>query len=374
MQAHGHQCYNIFKRNTNYIFVCHQDDAYLAVAKEFDYDVLGTATEDDVADFREDLGTLQQQRWKKLDWKMPDDEAKPCWWIVNRSEDKMEAPRLLSRSLLCLRLELAADRCASSLKLKLEWEKRILKNSRAVGVLHHHRNLWNHVAGPDPEDLLQPSSASLDEAKKASQCLQELIHMQNDEQNDQKDFSEKIVKAVDSIKQVSWDAIRKEKFSMTPVGLFDEMVRNAEARLNRQAGEAERRKQRLAAIDKPEIDDTATEVHPDCIDRFGLNLDEFKSKSSRKPCNWQRAVIMASEIHLDEMRTLLELHYDDVHMNKWKHENKKCTRDGSYKIFHSVAQTHRKRLNQKITLPKKSKMYCKSQMTSSIGTNFMNYK
>ena len=93
------------------------------MAREFGYNVLGTAPEGDVADFREDLGTLQQQRWKKLDWKMPDDESKPCWWIVNRLEDKTETPRLLSRSLLCLRLELAANRCASSLKLKLEWEK-----------------------------------------------------------------------------------------------------------------------------------------------------------------------------------------------------------------------------------------------------------
>ena len=27
---------------------------------------------------------------------------------------------------------------------------------------------------------------------------------------------------------------------------------------------------------------------------------------------------MASEVHIDEMRTLLELHYDDVHLETWR--------------------------------------------------------
>jgi hypothetical protein len=50
-------------------------------------------------------------------------------------------------------------------------------------------------------------------------------------------------------------------------------------------------------------------------DRHGLDIDrEFKGflredgqlRSLRKPANWQRAVHLASEVLLNEMRTLLE--------------------------------------------------------------------
>ena len=61
-------------------------------------------------------------------------------------------------------------------------------------------------------------------------------------------------------------------------------------------------------------------------------------------------------IIIDEMRTLLELHYDDVHLQKWraKHANsqkKMPDRKGTHKVFASVAQTYRKKLNQCTELP-----------------------
>ena len=345
-----------FQNFEDYVHSRHQEEAYIALAKEFEYDVLGTAPESDVADFRDDLGTLEQQRWKKLEWKIPDDEAKPCWWIVNPSEDKAQKPRLLSRSLVCLRLELYAKRCASSLKLKLEWERRLVENARGVDVLHRHQFLWKGVAGPDPDELRQPSSMTLDAAREASQCLQELIHTGGGKQDDLQKYGEQVIKAVEAIKLVAWDAIHKEKFWLTPSGLFDELVSNAETQLNRHAGEVERRRQRLAAAtaDEPENDENS-KVLPDRVDRFGLNLDEFKNKSSRKPWKWKRCVEMASEIHLDEMRTLLELHYDDVHIAKWKHRHKIQARDSKFKVFSAVAETHRKRLTQKIVLPREIK-------------------
>ena len=99
------------------------------------YDVLGCAPDADVADFREDMGTLEQRRWDKLEWSAPADETTPCWWLVNPMDEKTNAPRLLSRSLVCLRLELSATRCATSVKLRLEWEKRLADNARAVAAL-----------------------------------------------------------------------------------------------------------------------------------------------------------------------------------------------------------------------------------------------
>ena len=86
------------------------DEAYIAVAKAMGYDVLGCAPDADVADFREDMGTLEQRRWDKLERSAPADETTPCWWLMNPMEEKTNAPRLLSRSLVCLRLELSATR------------------------------------------------------------------------------------------------------------------------------------------------------------------------------------------------------------------------------------------------------------------------
>ena len=41
-------------------------------------------------------------------------------------------------------------------------------------------------------------------------------------------FCEEVLRAAASIKALEWDAIRQEKFTLTPVGLYSELVRNAE--------------------------------------------------------------------------------------------------------------------------------------------------
>ena len=92
------------------------NEAYKAVGKAMCYDVLGCAPDADVADFREDPGTLEQRRWKKLEWSAPADETTPCWWLVNPRDEITNSPRLLSRSVVCLRLELNATRYATSSK------------------------------------------------------------------------------------------------------------------------------------------------------------------------------------------------------------------------------------------------------------------
>ena len=331
------------------------DEAYRAVARELGYDVLGVAPDDVIADYRDDTGTLEQRRWTKIKWGVPEDETTPCWWIVNPCDVASKPPRLLSRSLVCLRLELNAKRCATSLKLRLEWERRLEDNARAVDVLQSNQHLWKHVAGPSPELLLKPSTAQLEAAQKASLALQQLVGMRGDEQDGLDTFGEEVIAAVGKLTVVSWDAIHKERFWITPDGLYGELVRNAEHLLNRQAGEVERRRLRLAATGEEE-DAGANEVVPGTKDIYALCLDEFKNKSDRKPHRWQRAVQMATEIHLDEMRTLLELHYDEIHLERWKHRSKVPARGSEYMVFPAVAQAHRKKLNQKLSLPKPVKV------------------
>ena len=72
--------------------------------------------------------------------------------------------------------------------------------------------------------------------------------------------------------------------------------------------------------------------------------------------NWHRTLRQTKVIIIDEMRTLLELHYDDVHLQRWraKHadsQKKMPDRMGTHKVFASVAQTYRKKLNQCTELP-----------------------
>ena len=62
-------------------------------------------------------------------------------------------------------------------------------------------------------------------------------------------------------------------------------------------------------------------------------------KVGKKPRTWEEAVKIASWIHIDEMRALLELHYDDIHFEKWKRKDGKAPlRKGEHTVPSKVAQ------------------------------------
>ena len=46
------------------------------------------------------------------------------------------------------------------------------------------------------------------------------------------------------------------------------------------------------------------------------------------------------------------MHYDDVHIEKFRGTKQVPSRAGVYKVFQSVAQAHRKHLCQRVALPK----------------------
>ena len=71
-------------------------------------------------------------------------------------------------------------------------------------------------------------------------------------------------------------------------------------------------------------------------------------------------VVVPSRLHIDEMRTLLELNYDAVHLQRWKDEQGKAPmRRSEFHVFHSPITAHRKRLCQRLTLPKDVKALLK---------------
>jgi hypothetical protein len=101
------------------------EEAYRAVAAQLGYDCLGAADSGEVLALRENPGTLAERCWDAVSWLTPPDEAAPCWWLSNAAEaDTSLPPRLLSRSLACLRLELRHARCATTAKLRSAYECR----------------------------------------------------------------------------------------------------------------------------------------------------------------------------------------------------------------------------------------------------------
>ena len=95
------------------------------------------------------------------------------------------------------------------------------------------------------------------------------------------------------------------------LGMFDEIVRNAESVLRRSAGE-EKRRQAWLAQDEDEgregaaaADDPGVPAPGSRADAFGCDLDRFVPPGGRKLSYWKHAVAIAGWISIDEMRTLL---------------------------------------------------------------------
>ena len=169
-------------------------------------------------------------------------------------------------------------------------------------------------------------------------------------------FAEDLASAIERVKVVTWDAIRRERFPLTPEGMFDEVSRSAATLLSRIDGETARRR---AGLREPAEEADAPDLSlPDFFpkDPFDCDLDKFKQKTGKAPLNWKKTVQQASKVIIDDMRTKLELHYDDVHLQKWreKHANdarRAPGRRGAYKVFGSIAEVHRRKLNQDLELP-----------------------
>ena len=96
-------------------------------------------------------------------------------------------------------------------------------------------------------------------------------------------------------------------------------------------------------------------TEPIVEDKYKLDMEKFKLKSGKPPPSWKKT-LQANAVITDEMRTLLEFHYDDVHLQRWrkKHagdQQRAPERRGAYKVFSSVSHAQRRRLNQAMELP-----------------------
>ncbi len=220
---------------------------------------------------------------------------------------------MICRSMACARLELHQARLATSAKLRAEWDRRLEKNAVAVDVLNSNRSLWMAAGGADPETLASPTEISLDRCANTVRVLQAMIQ-KHGPRGGLDSFVQDIEGAVRMMKVVSWEAIRKDRFSLTPQALFDELVRNTQFILSSWSGDATRRQVRMRApldeeerADPEEVGEVPEEkLRPS--DKYDLDLDgEFRTKKFQKRFrHWEEVAKVAYEVILDEMRTLLE--------------------------------------------------------------------
>ena len=286
------------------------------------------------------------------------------FWIVTNIRDGSTAtPRFLFRNLAMLKLHLKNTRVATTQRIKDEYDRRKRLNQEAIAVLQLNSETWTLVHGPHVENLSDPSDEALDQAHKARDTLLN-IQAAEDIPNNMMQIIHGTIKAVDLFSSLNFHRIRVEQFPLTPESLFECLVQNmhdlhCDCKLD--AENLRRQTWLSSGIDLD--DDTSRIMHVarSGPDRFGCDPDAFaRPCNTKKPAGFSNAVVKASLIHIDEMRTLLEMHYDDVHLktylnskqylkNEGRHVNKR--RRSDYKVFRSVVNSHKRRLCQRIELP-----------------------
>ena len=196
-------------------------EAYSTIAKELLYEPLGMLPDDQLNDFRDNPGKLEERHWKNYKWEFPpENETMPCWWICNLDEDDhAKEVKMICRSLAALRMELIHSRLATTQKLRQEHDKRLENNALAVDRIQDNRELWFRAGGCDPDLLLTPTELLMDHASKTINTLHEMLQAHGPE-GGLDSFVEDLTHAVKKIKIVSWEAIKKDRFNLTPDGLM----------------------------------------------------------------------------------------------------------------------------------------------------------
>jgi len=208
-------------------------EEYSHVAESLGYQYLGGGC--DVTALLEDPGTLGDQRWGACPWTLPETSLSACWWLTNPADDPTASPKMLCRSLLLLRAELHQTRVATLSEIVEERARRGEANAmlrvrlganpqwsmlaearQCSSILHPNlaqlanvRREWDVLsAAPDPDATTEPQQASQDRAfviAEVSELLGAIVTQDEEE-------------------------IRRQRFSSTPSGLYDEMLRAILAR------------------------------------------------------------------------------------------------------------------------------------------------
>ena len=136
------------------------------------------------------------------------------------------------------------------------------------------------------------------------------------------DCAEDTLRAARSLQSIAWRDIWLEKFHVTPELVFQEITKNVERQISRTDEEAKRREEYLAREDAADAESQrAVPIPGKRADKYGVDLDRF-NELGKKPAYWTHAVRIAGCVHIDEMRTLMEIHYDEVYFEKYRAKGK----------------------------------------------------
>ena len=166
--------------------------------------------------------------------------------------------------------------------------------------------MWMHVGGPCFDYLKDPSDEALHRAEEAKAHLIMIKDQQADAADNAAAIAGECIKAVEALSSLNFEAIRRDRFPLTPEAIYEGFVKNMRDLTRSLEAEDVRRRDWLsmeAAVVDAEVKVPAAARG----DKYGCDPDVFLRPANPrvKPRGWKRAVQNASLVHIDEMRTLL---------------------------------------------------------------------
>ncbi len=166
--------------------------------------------------------------------------------------------------------------------------------------------MWMHVGGPCFDYLKDPSDEALHRAEEAKEHLIMIKDQQADAADNAAAIAGECIKAVEALSSLNFEAIRRDRFPLTPEAIYEGFVKNMRDLTRSLEAEDVRRRDWLsmeAAVVDAEVKVPAAARG----DKYGCDPDVFLRPANprMKPHGWKRAVQNASLVHIDEMRTLL---------------------------------------------------------------------
>ena len=80
----GTRCCSLRDINDDDTLKCSGDQPYRTIGDQMGWDALGIcADEASLAQYLNEPGALEEERWKALTWQEPEKETVQCWWLVH---------------------------------------------------------------------------------------------------------------------------------------------------------------------------------------------------------------------------------------------------------------------------------------------------
>ena len=305
-------------------------EAYRQIGNAFKYDGLGVAKPDDIANLRQNPGTLSDRNWENVDWTHPETELTPCCWITNRWDNDTQAtPKFLWSSLERLRLDLERSSYPTPQKMRKAQDQREDNNDRVIGVLLKSVHFWAEISNVPLEDLGRPKPVALNAARRDLLGQKEWLTkeanggMSKEKQDEYCKNIEHFDEGLQALRFTDWHSIRDEHFFAADKAFFNDLIPKAdmlrdridhrEQRLNKRLNKA------IAELDcELEEEHVLSEVNKEAPesevarsyrrDKYGLDLDEFNwpegyegdciGRARREPRGYMHAIEKAYSLDL----------------------------------------------------------------------------